>query len=119
MGRADLQIRCDSQWNPQLDFRGNWPGMSASVSARVECEHEHLVIIDSLVDLRSQTRASDLFAGGRTWSFPCRIIFSMLLQPHLQEIMNVYLHKRKYAAKASGKPKRLSYFQSWLLSDTF
>jgi len=43
----------------------------------------------------------------------------MLLQPHLQEIMKVYLHERKYAAKAGGKPKRLSYFQRWLLSDTF
>jgi len=27
--------------------------------------------------------------------------------------------KKKYAAKAGGKSKRLSYFQSWLLSDTF
>jgi hypothetical protein len=42
----------------------------------------------------------------------------MLLLPYLQEIMNVYLRKRKYAAKASGKPKRLSYFHSWLLFDT-
>jgi hypothetical protein len=36
---------------PQLDFQGNWAGVSASVSASVECEHEHIVIIDSLLDL--------------------------------------------------------------------
>jgi hypothetical protein len=34
------------QQNQLLDFRGNWPGMSASVSASVECEHQHIVIID-------------------------------------------------------------------------
>jgi hypothetical protein len=43
----------------------------------------------------------------------------MLLQHHLQESMKVYLRERKYAAKAGGKPKHLSYFQSWLQSDTF
>jgi hypothetical protein len=42
----------------------------------------------------------------------------MLLQPHLQEIMKGYVCERKYPAKAGGKPKRLSYFQSWPLSDT-
>ena len=37
------------QGNPQFDFQSIW----ASVSARVECEHEHehIVIIDSLSDL--------------------------------------------------------------------
>jgi len=70
-------------------------------------------------ELRSQTRASDLFSGGQILSLPCRITLSMLLQPHLQEIMKVYLRERKYAAKAGGKPKCLSYFQSWLLADTF
>jgi hypothetical protein len=34
------------QRNQLLDFQGNWPGMSASVSASVECEHQHIVIID-------------------------------------------------------------------------
>jgi hypothetical protein len=43
----------------------------------------------------------------------------MLLQPHLQDTMKVYLCERKYAAKAGRKPKRLSYIQSWLLFDTF
>jgi len=47
------------QWNPQLDFQGNWPGMSASVSASVECEHEHIVIIDSLVDLHEHGGDTD------------------------------------------------------------
>jgi hypothetical protein len=37
--------------NPQLDFPDIRPGMSASMSASVECKHEHIVIIDSLQDL--------------------------------------------------------------------
>ena len=38
-------------------------------------------------------------------------------KPHLQETMKVYLRERKYAAKSSGKPESLPYFQSWLPSD--
>jgi hypothetical protein len=33
--------------------------------------------------------------------------------------MKGYVRLRKYAAKAGGKPKCLSYFHSWFLSDTF
>jgi hypothetical protein len=47
------------QRNPQLDFQDNWPGMSASVSASVECEHEHIVIIDSLLDLHEHGGDTD------------------------------------------------------------
>ena len=41
------------QRNPQRDFQGNWASVSTNVSASVECEHvhEHIVIIDSLLDL--------------------------------------------------------------------
>jgi len=35
------------QRNLQLDFQGNWAGVSASGSASVEC----IVLIDSLLDL--------------------------------------------------------------------
>jgi hypothetical protein len=47
------------QGNPQLDIRGNWPGMSASAIASVECEHEHRVTIDSLVDLHEHGSDTD------------------------------------------------------------
>ena len=116
------------QWNPQLDFQGNWASVSASVSASVECEHDHIVIVKSILDLhehggdtdgstivsntatlnlsfgcgpelelRLQTTASDLCAGGRSLSVPCQTTLSILLQPHLQESMKVYLRERKYA----------------------
>jgi len=42
------------QRNPQLDFQGNRAGVGASVSASVECNHKHIVIIDSLLDLHEQ-----------------------------------------------------------------
>jgi len=50
MGREDLQIRFASGIR-SLIFRVNWTGVSASVGASVECEHEHGVLIDSLLDL--------------------------------------------------------------------
>jgi len=56
----------------------------------------------------------DLFAGGRTFSVPCRITFSILLQPPLEESMKVYLRERKYAAKAGKKPERLSPDTFWV-----
>jgi len=71
------------------------------------------------LELHSQTRASDHFAGGQNLSLPCRITLSILLQPHLEESMNVYLREMKYTAKAGGKPESLPYYQSWLPSDTF
>jgi len=47
------------QQNPQLDFQGNWPGVSASVSVSVECKHEHIVIIDSVLDLHEHDGDTD------------------------------------------------------------
>jgi hypothetical protein len=47
------------QRNLQRDFPGNWPGMSVSMSASVECEHEHIVIIDSLLDLHKHGGDTD------------------------------------------------------------
>jgi len=67
--------------------------------------------------IRMRARAFDCFAGSRTWGLPCPITLSVLLQPHLQEIMKVYLSERKYAAKSGGKPGSLPYFHSWLPSD--
>jgi len=57
------------------------------------------------LELHSQTRASDLVAGGQILSLPCRITLSILLQPHLEEGMKVYPREKKYAAKAGGKPE--------------
>jgi len=47
------------QRNRQLDFQGNWASVSASGSASVECEHEHIVLIDSLLDLHEHGGDTD------------------------------------------------------------
>jgi len=47
------------QRTPELDVQGNWPGVSVNVSASVECEHEHIVIIDSLLDLHEHGGDTD------------------------------------------------------------
>jgi len=51
------------QLNPQLSFQGNWASVStslrASLRASVECKHEHIVIIDSLLDLHEHGGDND------------------------------------------------------------
>jgi hypothetical protein len=37
------------QRNLQLHFHGNWTSVRASMSGSVECEHEHILLIDSLL----------------------------------------------------------------------
>ena len=58
MGRADLPIRFASGIR-SLIFQNNWAGVSASVSVSVECGHEHIVIIDSLLDLHEHGGDTD------------------------------------------------------------
>jgi hypothetical protein len=47
------------QRNQHHDFLDNWAGVSASVSASVEREHKHIVIIDSLLDLHEHGGDTD------------------------------------------------------------
>jgi len=47
--RYPHQIR---QQNPQMDIHGSCAGVGASVSPSVECEYEHIVTIDSVLDFQ-------------------------------------------------------------------
>jgi hypothetical protein len=57
--RENRSLNQICQRNPHLDYQGNWTGVSASVSASVECEHEHIVIINSLLDLHKHGGDTD------------------------------------------------------------
>jgi hypothetical protein len=51
--------RSDSPAESAATFRSNWTSVSASMSASVEYEHEHIVLIDSLLDLHEHGGDTD------------------------------------------------------------